>query len=187
MEFPDSPAIEAISNTPGASLVRVGLTVEVRVSMDSPKPFAPVTAKSPLVVSTNSEAELDEIQGKLQRALDAGLLPHVKRIASIRTLLPADASLHFVMADAVFAVADYHFAAFLIGEGLRLEPGLARAETDKRLLYSKPETFEEQMAALRRYIDSKPYDAMAQLVLAYNLKRMMQIFGVKPLIRAMAG
>ncbi len=105
-------------------------------------------------------------EGRYRDAVDA--------YAKARTLLPADASLHFVMADAVFAVADYHFAAFLIGEGLRLEPGLARAETDKRLLYSKPETFEEQMAALRRYIDSKPYDAMAQLVLAYNLKFSLQ-------------
>ena len=98
----------------------------------------------------------------------------VEAYAKARTLLPADASLHFVMADAVFAVADYHFAAFLISEGIRLEPGLARAETDKRLLYSKPETFEEQMAALRRYIEGKPYDAMAQLVLAYNLKFSLQ-------------
>lgn len=91
-----------------------------------------------------------------------------------RTLLPADASLHFVMADAEFALADYHFAAFLIGEGIRLEPGLARAENDKRLLYREPKDFEDQMAALRRYLEAKPYDAMAQLVLAYNLKFSLQ-------------
>ncbi len=101
-------------------------------------------------------------EGRYRDAADA--------YAKARTLLPADASLHFVMADAVFAVADYHFAAFLIGEGLRLEPGLARAETDKRLLYSKPEVFEEHMSALRRYLEGKPYDAMAHLVLGYNLK-----------------
>jgi tetratricopeptide (TPR) repeat protein len=91
-----------------------------------------------------------------------------------RTLLPADASLHFVMADAEFALADYHFAAFLIGEGIRLEPGLARAENDKRLLYREPKDFEDQMAALRRYLEAKPYDAMAQFVLAYNLKFSLQ-------------
>lgn len=44
---------------------------------------------SPLVV-TPGEEHLDEVQDKLQKAMDAGLLPHVKRIASIRTLLPKD-------------------------------------------------------------------------------------------------
>ncbi len=91
-----------------------------------------------------------------------------------RTLLPADASLHFVMADAEFALADYHFAAFLISEGIRLEPGLAHAENDKRLLYRELKHFEDQLAALRGYLEGKPYDAMAQLVLAYNLKFSLQ-------------
>ncbi len=101
-------------------------------------------------------------EGRFRDAADA--------YAKARSLLPGDASLHFVMADAVFALADYHFAAFLIGEALRLEPGLAGAETDKRLLYKEPKVFEDQMAALRRYLEAKPYDAMAQLVLGYNLK-----------------
>ncbi|MEQ1632445.1 MAG: hypothetical protein ABL997_08740, partial [Planctomycetota bacterium] len=105
-------------------------------------------------------------EGRFRDAADA--------YAKARSLLPGDASLHFVMADAVFALADYHFAAFLIGEALRLEPGLARAETDKRLLYKDPAVFEEQMAALRRYLEAKPYDAMAHLVLGYNLKFSLQ-------------
>lgn len=101
-------------------------------------------------------------EGRYRDALDA--------YAKARSLLPKDASLHFVMADAAFALGDWHFAAFLIGEALRLEPGLAGATTDKRMLYREPKAFEEQLDALRSYLATKPYDAMAHLVLGYNLK-----------------
>jgi hypothetical protein len=87
-----------------------------------------------------------------------------------RSLAPEDATVHLVLADAVFACADYHFAAYLINEALRLDPGLAFVEADKRLLYGKLEDFERQMQTLIRYIDEKSYDAMAHLVLGYNLK-----------------
>ena len=40
---------------------------------------------------------------------------------------PEDASIHFVLADALFATGDYHYAAFLISEGLRLDANLAAA------------------------------------------------------------
>lgn len=87
-----------------------------------------------------------------------------------RSLAPDDATIHFVMADAVFASGDYHFAAFLIGEALRLDPALATAATDKRLFYGDVAVFERQMETLVRYLEDKPYDAMAHLVLGYNLK-----------------
>jgi cytochrome c-type biogenesis protein CcmH/NrfG len=90
--------------------------------------------------------------------------------AKARSLQPEDATLHFVLADAEFALGDYHFAAYLIGEALRLDPALARAETDKRLLYGDPKVFDQQVATLVRYLDDKPFDAMAHLVLGYNLK-----------------
>lgn len=83
---------------------------------------------------------------------------------------PEDPSILFAQSDAAFATGDYHFAAYLIGEALRLEPGMARAETDKRLLYKDVKLFEQQMDTLRKYLAEKPYDAMAGLVLAYNLK-----------------
>jgi len=87
-----------------------------------------------------------------------------------RALVPEDATVHFVLADAVLAGGDYHFAAFLIGEALRLDPELARADTDKRLLYGDIKDFERQMQTLKRYVAEKPYDAMAFLALGYNLK-----------------
>jgi hypothetical protein len=90
--------------------------------------------------------------------------------ARARTYAPDDPSVHFVLADAAFATGDYHFAAFLIGEALRLDPSLATADTDKRLFYGDPKLFEEQMQDLDEYLASKPYDALAQLVRGYNLR-----------------
>ena len=87
-----------------------------------------------------------------------------------RTYAPNDASVHFLLADAAFATGDYHFAAFLIAEALRLDPAMASVETDKRVFYGDPKVFEAQMQELDRYVGSKPYDAQAHLVRAYNLR-----------------
>ncbi|MCA8952954.1 MAG: tetratricopeptide repeat protein [Planctomycetes bacterium] len=90
--------------------------------------------------------------------------------ARARSYAPDDAALHFVLADAAFAVGDYHFAAFLIAEALRLDPTLARAEADKRDFYGDPKLFDEHMAALEKYLADKEYDASAHLVRGYNLR-----------------
>ncbi|MCA8975993.1 MAG: tetratricopeptide repeat protein [Planctomycetes bacterium] len=89
--------------------------------------------------------------------------------ARARTYAPDDAALHFVLADAAFAIGDYHFAAFLIAEGLRLDPGLASAKADKRDFYGDAKLFDEHMAALDSYLEDKPYDASAHLIRGYNL------------------
>lgn len=90
--------------------------------------------------------------------------------AKARNHVPEDASVHFVLADAVFANGDYHYAAFLIAEAVRLEPGIVTADVDKRVYYGDPKTFDAQLAALQKYCDDKPYDAWAQLVLGYNTR-----------------
>lgn len=100
--------------------------------------------------------------GRFAEAVDA--------YSKARSYAPDDASVHFVLADAVFATGDYHFAAFLIAEALRLDPALASAETDKRSFYGDPKVFDAQMEALDRYLDIKPYDAQAHLVRGYNLR-----------------
>lgn len=90
--------------------------------------------------------------------------------AKARNYMPNDASVHLVLADAVFANGDYHYAAFLIAEAVRLEPGIVTAETDKRTFYDDPAEFEKQVEALQSYCAEKPYDAWAQLLLGYNLR-----------------
>ncbi len=83
---------------------------------------------------------------------------------------PEDASIHFVLADALFATGDYHYAAYMIGKALSLDPELALADTDKRTFYANAELFDTQLETLKKYVEDKPYDAAAYLVLGYNLK-----------------
>ena len=84
--------------------------------------------------------------------------------------LPEDASLHFALADALFALGEYHYAAFMIGKGLELDPTLAEVEADKRAFYGDAKAFATQLETLVRYTAEKPYDAAAHLLLGYNLK-----------------
>lgn len=90
--------------------------------------------------------------------------------ARARTYAPNDAGVHFVLADAAFANGDYHFAAFLITEALRLDAELAKSEVDKRDFYGDPKLFDEQMEALDAYLKERPDDASAHLVRGYNLR-----------------
>lgn len=87
-----------------------------------------------------------------------------------RGYAPNDGPLHFEFADAAFANGDHHYAAFLIAEAVRLEPALATADVDKRAFYGDPKLFDEQMAALERYLAEKPYDAACHFVRGYNLR-----------------
>ncbi len=90
--------------------------------------------------------------------------------AKARNYMPEDASVHLVLADAVFANGDYHYASFLVSEAVRLDPSIVTAETDKRTFYGRVAEFEAQLDALQRYCADKPYDAWAQLLLGYNLR-----------------
>ncbi|MEM7200304.1 MAG: tetratricopeptide repeat protein [Planctomycetota bacterium] len=83
---------------------------------------------------------------------------------------PDDAPLHFVLADALFATGDYHYAAFIVAKALRLDPTLAEAEVDKREFYADATTFDRQLETLRGYLGDKPYDSAAHLLLGYNLR-----------------
>lgn len=83
---------------------------------------------------------------------------------------PEDAGLHFVLADSLFGMGDYHYAAFIIKKALGLDPAMVFAEADKREFYKDPKDFEKQMADLEKYVADKPFDEAALLVLAYNLK-----------------
>jgi tetratricopeptide (TPR) repeat protein len=100
-------------------------------------------------------------EGRYQDAADAYLqaLTHV----------PADGSIHFVLSDALFALGDYHYAAYVIRKGLELEPDLARSDVDKRTFYGNPADFAKHLASLRDYISDHAFDAAAHLVLGYNL------------------
>jgi len=93
-----------------------------------------------------------------------------KTYAKARTYLPDDAGIHFVLADAVFANGDYHYAAFLVAEGVRLDPTIVTATTDKRDFYGDKADLDAHMGALERHLEAKPYDAWAHLLMGYNLR-----------------
>jgi len=82
---------------------------------------------------------------------------------------PEDASIHFILADALFGMGDYHYAAFIISKALRLDPEMAKAKADKREFYKDQKEFAAQLDTLRKYISEKPFDSAAHLVLGYNL------------------
>lgn len=84
--------------------------------------------------------------------------------------LPDDASIHFALADGLFALGDYHYAAFMIERGIELDPELATVIVDKRTFYGDAKAFTTQVDTLLRYTAEKPYDAAAFLVLGYNLR-----------------
>ncbi|MFY9340988.1 MAG: hypothetical protein WAT39_00770 [Planctomycetota bacterium] len=113
--------------------------------------------------------ELGDFYFKAERFAEAA-----EAYGKARGYAPDDASVHFVFADAVFANGDYHYAAFLIAEGLRLDPAMAGADTDKRTFYADAKVFDAQMAALASYLEKNDYDAQAWLVRGYNLAFSMQ-------------
>lgn len=82
---------------------------------------------------------------------------------------PDHAALRFVLADARFAMGDFHGSAAAIRQGLAKDPGLAKAKANKLAFYEKPELFEKQLEALRRFAAEHPANADAQLVLGFNL------------------
>ncbi len=109
-------------------------------------------------VSLGDEAFRDE---RYDDAVDA----YLRAIMCV----PDDATTYLVLADALFATADYHYAAYTIQKALRLDPTLAKAGTDKRTFYRDQKTFDAQLQRLRDYLAERPYDAAAHFVLGYNL------------------
>jgi tetratricopeptide (TPR) repeat protein len=81
---------------------------------------------------------------------------------------PGSPSLHFTLADALFATGDVPGAAKEIREGVHLDATLVAAEVDKRGFYGKGEDFDLQVASLEARVARDPSDRDALLVLGYN-------------------
>lgn len=82
---------------------------------------------------------------------------------------PDHAALRFILADARFAMGDFHGAAAAIRQGLDRDANLAKAKADKLAFYESREAFDKQMEALYRFANEHPANADAQLVLGFNL------------------
>jgi tetratricopeptide (TPR) repeat protein len=132
-------------------------------------PSVVVDEPKPTDTSTDSLAryyvELGDLYFQTRRYLRA-----TETYARAAQLVPDDAALRFVIADAWFAVGQYDKAAYAIRQGLHLDPELAASETDKRGFYGFAEDFDKHMKALAKHLDERPLDAQALLVEAYNLR-----------------
>jgi len=81
---------------------------------------------------------------------------------------PDQGGLFLVLADALFAAGDYHYAAYSIRRAVELDPSLAQATVDKRTFYSDPADFDRQLTTLEEYLRGHPSDRDARVVLALN-------------------
>jgi hypothetical protein len=83
-------------------------------------------------------------------------------------LAPDDGVNHLILADALFATGDYHYAAYSLRKALELDPGLLDSTSDKHDLYPDPKEFDKQLAVLEQYVADHPIDDDARLLLAAN-------------------
>jgi hypothetical protein len=88
---------------------------------------------------------------------------------------PDEGVMHLVLADALFATGDYHYAAYSIRRALELDPALAEAVVDKHEFYADPAEFDRHLAVAELYVGENPTDADAKMVLAANY-----LFGNRP-------
>lgn len=164
----DLPTSSTTSSVPAPANVNVDTVVAGAPSQGSVRMVevpAGATSEEMAQSLATKYTELGDFYFRANRFPDAA-----EAYGKARGYAPDDAPLHFVLADAAFASGDYHYAAFLIGEGLRIDPSLATANTDKRAFYGEPQTFAAQMRSLDGYLARKPYDAHGHLVRGYNLR-----------------
>ena len=88
---------------------------------------------------------------------------------------PEEGVLHLVLADALFATGDYHYAAYAIRRAFELDPSLAEAIVDKHGFYTDPADFDRHIARAELFLQENQDDADARLVLAANY-----LFGNRP-------
>lgn len=161
---PSSVIVEEEAALPAAEPLILSVVDRARSADTARNAVKDISKSNPEMLATQY-VELGDFYFKNDR-FDAAAEAYGKA----RKHAPEDASVHFVLADAVFANGDYHYAAFLIAEAVRLDPAIVTADVDKRAFYSDEKLFETQLEALQSYCSEKPYDAWAQLVLGYNLR-----------------
>ncbi len=81
---------------------------------------------------------------------------------------PDDGVLYLLLADALFATGDYHYAAFALRRAIELEPALLDQVVDKHGFYGDPLEFDKQIALAEQYLNEHFLDEDARLVLAAN-------------------
>ena len=85
-----------------------------------------------------------------------------------RDLAPGEPAIELVLADALFALGDYHYAAHAIRSAVAKDGTLLDGQVDKRGFYEDVRAFDAQMEVLEDFLLDHPGDADAWTVLAVN-------------------
>lgn len=88
---------------------------------------------------------------------------------------PDEGVLYLILADALFATGDYHYAAYALRRAVELDANILDSVVDKRSFYADPKDFDRQLAVLESYVEDHPIDDDARLLLAANY-----LFGNRP-------
>jgi tetratricopeptide (TPR) repeat protein len=133
-------------------------------------PVAEAPAASPLSIAAQRYLDLGDRAFREGRYTDAVQF-YIKAVE----FAPEQGALYLVLSDALFAVGDYHYAAYAVRRALELDPALVDTDVDKHGFYPDPTQFDEQLATLERYLDANVGDRDARLVLGLNF-----LFGGRP-------
>jgi len=74
---------------------------------------------------------------------------------------------YFALAESLLATGDYHHAAFMIREGLKLDPEWVNADLDRKSLYPSLDEFSKVQEKLDQYLTQHPFDPAAHFVQGY--------------------
>lgn len=147
---------------------------------------APTLDQESLIAGAEASSAA-EVQSALQRAAveylslgdrafaEARYGDAVRHYARAIECAPKDAVLQLVLADSLFAIGDYHFAAHCLRRALELDPGLLEIEFNKRNFYGDPSDFDRQLLLLQSYLNDHILDDDARLLLGAN-----HLFGGDP-------
>ncbi|HEX6882897.1 MAG TPA: tetratricopeptide repeat protein [Planctomycetota bacterium] len=130
----------------------------------------PAAAPSALSIAAQRYLDLGDRAFREGRYTDA-----VQFYAKAVEFAPDQGALYLVLADALFAAGDYHYAAYAIRRSVELDPALLETRVDKHGFYPDPALFDQQLAALEDYLFRHADDRDARLVLALNY-----LFGARP-------
>lgn len=130
----------------------------------------PAAAKSSLSIAAERYLQLGDRSFHAARYSEA-----VQFYAKAVEFATGEGALYLVLADALFAAGDFHYAAYALRKAHEIEPGLFEAVIDKHAFYADPAEFDRHLAALERFLVDHQSDADARLVLAVN-----DLFGKRP-------
>lgn len=136
------------------------------------RPAAPdVRREVPKPPAAGGQADADRLTEAGRRAFTDG--QHGRAVELFRRaaeLTPKEPAAHYLVSQALFALAKYREAASAIAAGMAVRPDWPGARFHSRDLYwKKPELYDEHLAGLRQAVAALPDDAGLVFLLGHQL------------------